>query len=54
MGHQIQGGHGNCIVQDTTSILNAVEDRCSIHEVQTGTSDVALARRYDLELRMPS
>ena len=54
MGHQIEGGHGNCIVQDTTSILNAVEDRCSIHEVQTGTSDVALARRYDLELRMPS
>ena len=36
MRHQIEGGHGNCIVQDTTSILNAVDDRCSIHEVQTG------------------
>ena len=54
MRHQIEGGHGNCIIQDKTSILNAVEDGCSIHEVQTGTSDVALARRYDLELRMSS
>ena len=54
MRHQIEGCHGNCIVQNKTSILNAVDDGCSIHEVQTGTLDVALARRYDLELRMPS
>ena len=32
----------------------AFDDECNIHEVQTGTLDVALSRRYDLELRMPS
>ena len=41
-------------MQNETITLNAVVDHCRINSKQTGTSDVAFERRYDLELRMPS
>ena len=53
MRHNIEGGRGNCTPQDDTEILNGVQDRCDINSVPTGISDVAIARRYDLELRQP-
>ena len=53
MRHMIEGGNGNCTAQDDTKILDNIEDQCSINNVQTGTSDVQIARRYDLTLRAP-
>ena len=40
MRHNIEARHGNC-----------VKDQSEIEEKPTGISDVAIARRYDLELR---
>ena len=54
MRHNIEGGHGNCTPQDDTEILNSVQDQHEINSVPTGISDVAIARRYDLELRQPA
>ena len=54
MRHNIEGGRGNCTPQDDTKILNGVQDQCDINSVPTGVSDVAIARRYDLELRQPT
>ncbi|XP_028403928.1 uncharacterized protein LOC114526515 [Dendronephthya gigantea] len=54
MRHNIKGGHGNCVAQDDTQILDCVKDQCEIEETPTGISDVAIARRYDLELREPA
>ena len=53
MRHNIEGGRGNCTPQDDTEILNSVKDQCEIDSQPTGISDVAIARRYDLELREP-
>ena len=53
MRHNIEGGRGNCTPQDDTEILNSVQDQCEINSLPTGVSDVAIARRYDLELRQP-
>ena len=53
MRHNIKGGRGNCIAQDETEILNSVKDQCEINSSPTGISDVAIARRYDMELRQP-
>jgi hypothetical protein len=53
MRHNIEGGCGNCTPQDYTEILNSVRDQCEIDSQPTGISDVAIARRYDLELRQP-
>ena len=54
MRHNIEGGRGNCTPQDDTKILNSIQDQCEINAVSTGISDVAIARRYDLELRQPA
>ena len=54
MRHNIEGGRGNCTRQDDTEILNSVKDQCEIDSQPTGISDVAIARRYDLELRQPA
>ena len=54
MRHNIEGGRGNCTPQDDTEILNSVKDQCEIDSQPTGISDVAIARRYDLELRQPA
>ncbi|CAB4024443.1 Hypothetical predicted protein, partial [Paramuricea clavata] len=54
MRHNIEGGRGNCTPQDDTEILNSVQDQHEINSVATGISDVAIARRYDLELRRPA
>jgi hypothetical protein len=54
MRHNIEGGRGNCTPQDDTEILNSVQDQHEINSVPTGISDVAIARRYDLELRPPA
>jgi hypothetical protein len=54
MRHNIEGGRGNCTPQDDTEILNSVQDQHEINSVPTGISDVAIARRYDLELRQPA
>ena len=53
MRHNIEGGCGNCTPQDDTEVLNSVRDQCEIDSQPTGISDVAIARRYDLELRQP-
>ena len=53
MRHNIEGGRGNCTPQDDTEILKGVQDQCDINSVPTGISDVAIARRFDLELRQP-
>lgn len=53
MRHMIEGGHGNCTAQDDTTILDNIEDQCTFNQIPTGTSDVANARRYNLELREP-
>ncbi len=53
MRHNIEGGRGNCSPQDDTEILSSVQDQCEIDSQSTGISDVAIARRYDLELREP-
>ncbi len=34
-------------------MILSLQDRCDINFVPTGISDVAIARRYDLELRQP-
>ena len=52
MRHNIEGGRGNCSPQDDTEILNGVKDQCDMNNSQPAT-DVAIARRYDLELREP-
>ena len=52
MRHNIEGGRGNCSPQDDTEILNGVNDQCEMNNSQLAT-DVAIARRYDLELREP-
>ena len=49
MRHNIEGGRGNCTPQDDTEILNSLKDQCEINSQPTGISDVAIARRYDLE-----
>ena len=49
----IEGGRGNCTPQDDTEILNSVQDQHGINYVPTGISDMAIARRYDAELRPP-
>ena len=54
MRHRIEGGNGNCSPQDDTRILDSVEDQCPINSCQTGTSDISIARRYDLNLRQPA
>jgi hypothetical protein len=54
MRHNIKGGRGNCTPQDDTEILNSVQDQHEINSIPTGISDVAIARRYDLELRQPA
>ena len=54
MRHNIEGGRGNCTPQDDTKILNSIQDQCEINSVSTGISDVAIARRYDLELSQPA
>ena len=54
MRHNIEGGRGNCTPQDDTEILNSVQDQHEINSVHTGISDVAIARRYDLEMRQPA
>ncbi|CAB3989249.1 Hypothetical predicted protein [Paramuricea clavata] len=51
MRHNIKGGCGNCTPQDDTEILNSVQDQHEINSVPTGISDMAIARRYDLEMR---
>ena len=53
MQHNIKGGRGNCIAQDETEILRNVKDQCEINSSPTGISDVAIARRYNIELRQP-
>ena len=53
MRHKIKGGRGNCIAQDETEILNSVKDQCETNSSTTGISDVAIARRYDMQLRQP-
>ena len=54
MRHQIKGDHGNCLPHDGTSLLTAVTDSCVVDGLQTSLSDVAISRRYDLELRAPA
>ena len=54
MRHNIEGGRGNCTPQDETEILTSVQDQCEITALTTGISDVAIARRYDMELRAPA
>ena len=54
MRHNIKGGRGNCTPQDDTEILSSVKDQHDIDSQPTGISDVAIARRYDLELREPA
>ena len=54
MRHNIEGGRGNFTPQDDTEILNSLKDQCEINSQPTGISDVAIARRYDLELRQPA
>ena len=53
MRNMIEGGQGNCTPQDSTKILDNIEDQCNIESIPTGISDIAIARRYDLELREP-
>jgi hypothetical protein len=54
MRHNIEGGRGKCTPQDDTEVFNSVQDQHEINSVPTGISDVAIARRYDLELRQPA
>ena len=51
MRHNIEGGRGNCPPQDDTELLNSVQDQHEINSVPTGISDMAIAGRYDLEMR---
>ena len=53
MRHKIKGERGNCIAQDETEILNSAKDQCETNSSTTGISDVAIARRYDMQLRQP-
>ena len=53
MRHNIKGGCGNCTAQDETAILDSVRDQCEINSVPTSISDVAIARRYDMQAREP-
>ena len=54
MRHNVEGGRGNCTPQDDTEILNSVQDQHEINSVPTGISNVAIARRYDLEMSQPA
>ena len=49
MRHNIKGGVGNCIAQDNTRILNNVEDQCRVNSCETGTLNISIMRRYDLD-----
>ena len=53
MRHKIKGERGNCIAEDETEILNSAKDQCETNSSTTGISDVAIARRYDMQLRQP-
>ena len=53
MRHNIKGGRGNCTPQDDTQILSRVKDQSIINSQTTRISEVAIAKRYDLELREP-
>ncbi|KAK6175150.1 hypothetical protein SNE40_013672 [Patella caerulea] len=53
MRHQIQASGGNCIGQDSTSILNVVTDYTAINKQPTDTLNMSTIRRYDLMLKDP-
>ena len=54
MRHTIERGQGNCKPQDDTKILDTIEDQCNVNSLPTGTLDISIARRYDLQLRQPA
>ena len=51
MRHNIKGGRGNCSAQDETEILNSVTDQLDINSAPNGISELAIARRYDMQVR---
>ncbi|XP_046864329.1 uncharacterized protein LOC124458335 [Xenia sp. Carnegie-2017] len=50
MRHNLKGGHGNCIAQDSTEILTLVNDR-ETNELSADILDMTTARRHDMKLR---
>jgi hypothetical protein len=52
MHHNVEGGLGNCSVQDTT-ILGVTLDSIPLNGLQQDTLDMSVARMYDLQPRVP-
>ena len=53
MHHNVEGGLGNCTVQDTTTILSVTLDSIPVQGLQEDTLDMSVARMYDLQPRVP-
>jgi len=53
MRHNVQGGLGNCSVQDGTSLLSVTADSIGVSDAQQDTLGLSVARMYDLQSRPP-
>jgi hypothetical protein len=53
MRHNVQGGLGNCTVQDSTRMLSVAVGSVQVDDTQQDTLDMAVARMYDLDDRQP-
>ena len=53
MRHNVEGGLGNCTVQDSTTILSVTLDSIPLNGLQQDTLDMSVARMYDLQPRVP-
>lgn len=53
MRHNVQGGIGNCTVQDNTELLSVTLDSIKVNDTQHDTLDMTVARMYDLDIRAP-
>ncbi|CAB3985600.1 Hypothetical predicted protein [Paramuricea clavata] len=51
---QFVAAYKQLLMRHYYEILNSVQDQQEINSVSTGISDVAIARRYDLEVRQPA
>ena len=54
MRHNVQGGIGNCTVQDATRMLNVTIDSIQVDGQQQDTFDMTVSRMYDLADRPPA
>ena len=54
MRHNVEGGIGNCTVQDSTKMLSVTIDSINVDGQQHDTFDMTVSRMYDLVDRQPA